>query len=95
MVNPLGVDSDKRLVQIEFWLSFDYSSTARCKYVYCVKRSLNARVSCDNIVAAFVIPSTRNIFAWIKWVHRFKDKPGVCNMFKSVLKKEVLTKKLT
>ena len=86
MCHPPSVYSDKRLVKIAFWLSSDYRCEASCKYVYCVKRSLNARVSHD-VVATFDIPPIRNIFVWVMWVKKLKDKPGVYNMFKSALKK--------
>lgn len=86
MCHPPNVYSDKRLVQIKFWLS-SYISTVNCRYVYCVKRSLNARVSCD-VVAAFEIPPRYDKFVWMFWVNKFKDKPGVYNMFKSALMKE-------
>ena len=84
MCHPPSVYSYKRLVQIEFWLSYDYISTVRFRYVYCVKRSLNARVSC-NVVAAFEILPKHDKFVWMVWVQEFKDKPGVYNMFKSAL----------
>ena len=85
MFHPPNVYSHKRLVKIEFWLSSD-TSTVRCRYVYCVKRSLNARVSCD-VAAAFEIPRRYDKFVWMVGVRKFKNKPGVYNMFKSALMK--------
>lgn len=87
MFHPPNVYSDKRLVKIEFWLSYDIS-TVRCKYIYCVKRSLNARVSRD-VVAAFEILPKHNKFVWMVRLHKFKDKPCVHNMFMSALMKEM------
>ena len=85
--HPTNVYSHKRLVKIDFWLSSDIS-TVRCRYVYCVKRLLNARVSCD-VVAAFEIPLRYDKFVWMVWIQKFKDKPGVYNMFMSALIKEM------
>ena len=88
MCHPPNVYSDKRLVKIEFWLSYDEISTVRCKYVYCVKRSLNARVSCD-VVASFEILPKHDKFLWMVRLNKFKDKPGVYDMFISALMKEM------
>ena len=88
MCHPPNVYSNKRLVQIKFWLSYDDISTVRCKYVYCVKWSLNERVS-RCVVAAFEILPKHDKFVWMVRLHKFKDKPGVYNMFKSALIKEM------
>ena len=87
MCHPPNVYSDKRLVQIKFWLS-SYVSTVNCRYVYCVKRSLNARVSCC-VFASFDILPKHDKFLWMVRLHKFKDKPGVYNMFKSALMQEM------